>query len=250
MITIMSSIIGIVFIAVMAGLCAAGIKWGVGPFGELRQKRLECNSAAYAVEKVKELENSPLKGKNILFLGSSVTYGAASLGTSFVEYVCKRGGASFTKEAVSGTTLVNNDETSYIARLKKLDTTVRYDFFVCQLSTNDATKKYELAEIRKAVTDIIDYARETWNCPIIFYTNSYYNSAEYAAMVEMIKDVEKEYHIMVFDLYTDKAFNDLTGKQRRLYMDDDIHPTRAGYLLWWTPKLEEYFSMSAAEQKK
>lgn len=24
----------------------------------------------------------------------------------------------------------------------------------------------------------------------------------------------------------------------KLYMFDSIHPTRAGYLLWWTPKFE------------
>ena len=26
----------------------------------------------------------------------------------------------------------------------------------------------------------------------------------------------------------------------RLYMFDGIHPTQAGYLNWWTPKMEAY----------
>ena len=46
--------------------------------------------------------------KNLLFLGSSVTYGAESGGVSFVEIMAEKCGFSFVKEAVSGTTLARH----------------------------------------------------------------------------------------------------------------------------------------------
>ena len=50
---------------------------------------------------------STLAGKQILFLGSSVTYGHFSEGVSFVEIIAERTGMLPVKEAVSGTTLVD-----------------------------------------------------------------------------------------------------------------------------------------------
>ena len=29
-------------------------------------------------------------------------------------------------------------------------------------------------------------------------------------------------------------------KEYEVYMADPVHPTQAGYLEWWTPKMEEY----------
>ena len=55
---------------------------------------LNGNAEKYDVKNVLPLENSPLNGKNILFLGSSVTYGWAAQGTSFADYIAKRNGAT------------------------------------------------------------------------------------------------------------------------------------------------------------
>ena len=62
-----------------------------------------------------------LKGKNILFLGSSVTYGSASGGISFVDLMAERCKSNCIKEAVSGTTLADINEDSYVSRLKRVD---------------------------------------------------------------------------------------------------------------------------------
>ncbi len=43
------------------------------------------NGAAYDVENLEPRNDSPLAGKTVVFLGSSVTYGAAAEGQSFVE---------------------------------------------------------------------------------------------------------------------------------------------------------------------
>ena len=63
---------------------------------------------------------SNIKGKTFFFLGSSVTYGHAAGGVSFVDYIEQRNECTCRKEAVSGTTLVDNGENSYVQRMIKI----------------------------------------------------------------------------------------------------------------------------------
>ena len=54
------------------------------------------------------------------------------------------------KEAFSGTTLVDQNvwgQKSYITRMKTIDTSIKPDAFICQLSTNDATMNKPLGII-------------------------------------------------------------------------------------------------------
>lgn len=221
------------------------------------------NADKYNAEQLEKHADSPLKGKTIIFLGSSVTYGAAAEGRSFIELFEAVDGVNAIKEAVSGTTLVDKDSAladvasgngdSYIKRLKGLDTSAKADCVVVQLSTNDATLKQPLGKISggtelnsfdtQTVTGamewIICYSQGTWNCPVVFYTGSWYESAEYAAMVERLRDLQSKWGIGVIDLYTDEAFNDIDKDAYDLYMADPIHPTKAGYAEWWFPKMEK-----------
>ena len=252
-IAVIASVVGLL-LACLVGLLVSGSLYGIPPFGGLRDarlKKLPGNSEEYAIEHVEPLESSPLKGMDICFLGSSVTLGASSLSTSFVEYLAKRNEFTYTKEAVSGTTLVDDKNNSYISRMMGLDANEEYDLFIVQLSTNDASQKKPLGEMRGkgaeydthtvcgAIEYIISYVEETWNCPIVFYTNSYYENAAYAEMVSLLERIRQEYGIFVIDLYSDPAFNAISEEQRALYMEDKIHPTRAGYLEWWTPRMEQ-----------
>lgn len=253
MIIILSSVIAGLLVAILIGLMLTGYYVTWGPFGKLaniRLRKMEGNAYKYSVEHVQPLESSPLDGMNVCFLGSSVTYGALSLQESFVEFIAKRNGTTFVKEAVSGTTLVTTGAGggSYVTRMKKLNKNAKFDLFVCQLSTNDASQNKPLGTVDStddktvcgAINTIIDYVRETWNCPVIFYTNAYYERDAYSAMVDAIKQIAEIKEIGVIDLYTDTAFNGITQEQRSLYMADKIHPTKAGYLEWWTPKMEQY----------
>lgn len=240
----------ILALAVWIAFC--GYQWSWGPFAELYDAKtasLPGNAERYALTHIEKNENSPLAGKHIIFLGSSVTYGAASKGVSFADYMSARNGADMIKEAVSGTTLVDKGLDSYVARIKRLDRRMRADLFVCQLSTNDATQKKPLGEISTdgsfdtatvagAIEYIISYARETWGCPVVFYTNPRYESGAYAAMVKLLGEIAEKWDLVVIDLWNDKMFNDITAEQRALYMADAIHPTQAGYLEWWTPRME------------
>ena len=205
---------------------------------------------SYCNKNEKHAENSPLKGCRILYLGSSVTNGSASGGVSFAEYIAERNGAEYVKEAVNGTTLTEG-KNSYIERLLKLDGEMKFDLFICQLSTNDATLKKPLGEpsleekpdmstVCGAIEYIINYVRKNWACPVIFYTNSYYESENYLAMVEALDKISELYGIGVIDLYRDNEFNNISKEKRNIYMADSIHPTKEGYLEWWTPKMEKY----------
>ncbi len=211
------------------------------------------NSAEYSVEATPTLTDSLLAGKTVIFLGSSVTYGSASRGESFVEFLEKRDGIIPIKEAVSGTTLVDNGSDSYIARMKTIDKSVKADAFVCQLSTNDATKKLPLGEISASfdITDfdtstvagsveyVIAYARETWSCPVVFYTGTRYDSERYGEMVSLLLDICTKWNVTVIDLWNNDELNGIPAEQYKTYMANGIHPTRAGYRDWWLPEFEK-----------
>lgn len=231
---------------------------------ESKQADIPGNASTYDPDQIDALEDSPLKGKNIVFLGSSVTDGASAMGVSFADYIGKLDGVNVTKEAVSSTTLVDEwsvlawlcyaDGDSYIKRLKELDTSMEVDCLVCQLSTNDATMKKELGVISEskelkdfdtktitgAMEYIIQYAKTTWDCPVVFYTGCYYESEEYSKMVDRLFELQEKWDIGVIDMYTDEEFNDIDSDTYDLYMYDKIHPTKVGYLKWWTPKMQEY----------
>ncbi len=239
-----------ILISCFIGLLVAGSLWGIPPFGKLMNKRLskrEGNGEKYNLENVPMLKDSPLQGYHIAYLGSSVTYGACSQQIAFPEYISKHNGTTFVKEAVSGTTLVEG-KNSYVERLQKMNKSNSFDLFICQLSTNDATLKKPIGSVNTidtttvsgAINYIIDYVTQTWNCPIVFYTNCYYENEHYVHMVKTLKDIQAKKAIGIIDLYTDKNFNNITKEQRKLYMADDIHPTKAGYLEWWMPKMEQY----------
>lgn len=219
-------------------------------------RSLEGNSLQYDFSTIQKMENSPVQGKNFFILGSSVAYGAASFEQAVGEYLCDRLGMNLTKEAVSGTTLVNDGEQSYVSRLQKPEyANTKYDFFLCQLSTNDATKKLPLGQISTstnlkdfdtstitgAIEYIVCYAKQSWNCPVYFFTGSYYDSNEYSAMVQQLKEISKKWNFTILNLWDNKDFNNLSSETRKLYMRDDIHPTKAGYKDWWGPELEKQF---------
>lgn len=196
--------------------------------------------------------NSPLTAKRILFLGSSVTYGAASQGVSFADFLAQRNACEAIKEAVSGTTLVDNGDDSYISRLKRLQVAGDIDLLLCQLSTNDATRalplgtvsgSFALADfdtqtIAGAIEYIIAYARKTYGCPTAFYTSPRYDSAAYEQMVLLLKEIQRKWNIPIIDLWNDAPFNAISAPQRAQYLADPIHPTKTGYLEWWTPYFE------------
>ena len=246
-------ILAAVVVLQAAWIAFCGWKWGWGPFhklSEYRYRSMPGNADRYAVSQVKPSGDETLKGKTVIFLGSSVTYGAASLGESFADDLSARLQCNVVKEAVSGTTLSTTRPNSYVTRLDNIKTR-QAGLFICQLSTNDASQKKPLGEVTDsermedfdtdtvagAMEYIIAYAKDKWDCPVVFYTNPKYDSDEYAAMVELLYEIRDKWGIGVIDLWTELP--EITEEERALYMADAIHPTRAGYLEWWTPVMEK-----------
>ena len=137
--------------------------------------------------------------------------------------------------------------------MKEIDENISADAFVCQLSTNDATKEMPLGEISDsinmndfdtqtvagAIEYIIAYAKETWNCPVVFYTQSKYDSEHYEKMVDLLLKIQKKWNITVIDLWNNDEINSITDEQRKIYLVDNIHPTKAGYKEWWLPEFQK-----------
>lgn len=159
------------------------------------------NGAEFDVNSVEQVANHPLKDRVIYWLGSSVTYGSASSGSSMADYLAAKTGCKSVKEAVSGTTLLNDGLTadtgakSYVNRLKtstNFNKTEQVDAFICQISTNDCTSarlskrgeitaddvyeldQFDVATTLGAVEYIIEYVIETYDCPIYFYSGAYF----------------------------------------------------------------------------
>lgn len=177
-----------------------------------------------------------LSGKTVLFLGSSVTYGSASGGVSFADIMAERCGVKMIKEAVSGTTLADIDESSYVSRLKRVDKEQKVDLFICQLSTNDPNRGVPISETEKAIRFIVEYVKEYFSCPILFYTGTHFESPKYAAMVELLDSLGKEYGFYILDLWNSEEMRAVSPEDYARYMRDPIHPTLEGYRAWWTPK--------------
>ena len=194
-----------------------------------------------------------LKGKTFVFLGSSVTLGVN--GYSMCEYLSEQYGCTIEKLAQSSTWLIDNDNTSYISRLKAAAPYIsKCDHFVCQLSTNGSgipigeistsnnPEDFDTSTIIGAVEYITATAKNTWNCPVSFYTSAYFSSSnnKYQSWVDALYLVQEKWNIGILNLYNDEEFNNITEDQREEYMRDSVHPTQNGYRLWWTPKFAEY----------
>lgn len=216
-------------------------------------EKLPGNQSKYDFSEIVPLKDSPLAGRNVCVLGSSVVYGVSSLQNSVGEYLAARFGCNLTKEAVSGTTLTDNGPDSYVQRmLNNIPKDADFALFICQLSTNDAAREiplgnisdsrkqedFDTATVTGAMEYIICYARETWGCPVVFFTGSRYDSHTYEAMVNRLLELQKKWNIGVIDLWNSDEFNNISDADRSIYMTDGIHPTKAGYRDWWGPEME------------
>lgn len=195
-------------------------------------------------------ENSELQGQTVVFLGSSVTNGFGSYNISFVDYLTKLYKINAVKEAVNGTTLVDSGSDSYVSRLRNLDRNLKVKMVVCQLSTNDATKKmplgtvgesFEIADfntktVAGAIEYIIAYSKDAWGCQVCFYTSFKYDSAEYEEMHRILLEIQEKWKISVLDLWV----NDEINAHEKNHMIDDIHPTLLCYKDDITPLMYDF----------
>ena len=154
-------------------------------------------------------------------------------------------------------TLVNSGIDSYVGRLMRIPKDKTPDLIVVQLSTNDATTNKPFGEISEstdladfddttiagAIETIIAYARDTFNCPVCFYSGAYCEKENYPEMVQLLLDIQKKWDIGVIDLFNNPEMTALYGtEQYNSYMFDEVHPNRLGYVEWWTPVIDAYLT--------
>lgn len=204
------------------------------------------NASTYDFSSITPIDGNSWQGKTLAILGSSVAYGACSLADGPGEYIARRLDMRLVKEAVSGTTLADLDDSSYVHRLDtRLPASLPVDVFICQLSTNDASHGVPLGNagdtdthtVAGALKHIAETVRERWNCPLIYFTGAYFDSPRYQAMVDLLFEMQRIHGFGIIDLWNDAAWNAIPDDRRALYMHDPVHPTRAGYRDWWGPEM-------------
>ena len=74
----------------------------------------------------------------------------------------------------------------------------------------------------------------------MYAIRSYYDSEAYGQMVTRLYEIQEKWGIGIIDLWNDEEMKNVDSELKKLYMNDGtIHPTQAGYLEWWTPKMEQ-----------
>lgn len=231
-----------VFIFILVFISFPCYSWDINPEFHIGNDSRYINSIKIQPETI-------LKGKRILFIGSSVTRGAASMNISFADMLQKKYNIYMIKDAIDGTTLVDVDSNSYISRLKKYTARDNIDLLVVQLSTNDSYKNFSIrggeGSIENSISIIVDYAEKVLNCPVLFFTNPPpVDNTRYKEMVELLVEIGKNNKIYIIDFYNNE-FNSMSQYEYQLCMFDHVHPTLAGYfhwLLYFEDVLEKIFS--------
>ena len=190
-----------------------------------------------------------MNNKTIVFLGSSVTYGVDNW--SMADFIRESERYNVVKWAVSGTTLTDMDEKSYVSRLNaEIKNQDVCDCFICQLSTNDASGKYTLGSVSnsfniidfdtKTIIGAIEYivatVKEKWNCPLMFYTGTFMENQIYQKMVDSLIEISKKWEFEIIDLWNDPEMRLIDEESYKKYMNDPVHPSKIGYEQWWGPK--------------
>lgn len=197
--------------------------------------------------------NNKLKGKNIVFLGASITEGSKVDHHSFVEPLAETLGFDYLKASLAGSTMATVQETSYIYRLcEQLSKSYRGDLIVIQLSTNDIYKNIPMGKIEPgfdlndfntdtilgAVEFMIAYAKQTWSMNIAFYIVPNYENQQYASLIQSLYQLQSKWSFYILDPRKALSKEHIEPILYKSYMADSMHPNASGYELWWKPWFE------------
>ena len=178
------------------------------------------------------------------FLGSSVTYGFATNGVSFVEMIGKEHQIDVIKEAVSGTTLMDNGDQSYLSRfLKTVDINKSYKAFIIQFSTNDShddipngdvSAEFEYSYDTKttfgSLETILSFIKTNFSqSKVLIYTNFPFENEKYKQMVAKLDTLTEKWNVQIIDFYHYKDMKILSKDELPRMMADPIHPNLEGY---------------------
>jgi lysophospholipase L1-like esterase len=112
--------------------------------------------------------------------------------------------------------------------------------FPSPTSTNDAGRNVPIEQTEAAIRFIVEYVTEAWNCPVVFYTGTFFENEHYQKMIDLLRDLQKELGFHILDLWDDPAMRPVSEEDYKRYMHDPVHPNIEGYRSWWTPKFIEF----------
>ncbi len=234
------------YLLLLAVIVISGcIEAGGAPF-----MKSESNGEQYDPDKQPKITGSPLEGKRLLCLGSSITNGNFAKGCSWVDYIDSIYGAKCVKDTLGGTSVADTDDLSYVRRIRKYDDSDHFDLVIIQLSTNDALmgvdvgksdSTIDLSTFSDALEYLIQYSKETIGCPVLVYSSPRTGTRDdfrekYSVYDQVAGDLCRKGGAYFLDLFNDEDFNDITDEQFHDWMANAFHPMKRGYLEWWLPE--------------
>ena len=209
-------------------------------------------------------EDSPIAGKTIFWLGSSVQDGFGARHNAIGDFMEVIEKTNKIKDCYSGTYIATTADEDYLPRFLLHDATTDpvVDLVVVQLGTNDSKQLTEVGDVTAddvrdydsfdqtttmgALEYIMKYAQETWNCPVLVYTSLWFDETKtatgmqkeaiYDEIVDKCKIACEKWDCYLLNMWDNSdAIMAVAGDMYDTYMTDSVHPTMQGYLEWWYP---------------
>ena len=204
---------------------------------------------------------SPLKGKKMLFMGDSISYGSGDgvspfrTGRAWAGRIADRTGAIVTNASVSGAkaSYINGDDKAkWLYTQFDQNKKEQYDVIVMHGGVNDARHNRTIGkildtdnatELNQAKNTYIgglqllfyNVKKEQPNAKLFFIANHHLdghntgNAKDMAPYFDMAKQLCEKYGIIFIDLYNNKELNDKLETTTTKYLPDTLHLNAAGY---------------------
>ena len=204
---------------------------------------------------------SPLKGKKMLFMGDSISYGSGDgvspfrTGRAWAGRIADRTGAIVTNASVSGAkaSYINGDDKAkWLYTQFDQNKKEQYDVIVMHGGVNDARHNRTIGkildtdnatELNQAKNTYIgglqllfyNVKKEQPNAKLFFIANHHLdghntgNAKNMAPYFDMAKQLCEKYGIIFIDLYNNKELNDKLETTTTKYLPDTLHLNAAGY---------------------
>jgi hypothetical protein len=188
---------------------------------------------------------SPLKGKRILFLGSSIFSGEESRGISLPDYLDKTTGSSSKTLLLQGGDLFAERNDSYLRAIQHCSSHETYDALIVAFTGWDYLAslpflpgKGKRKSLKEVLEILVEKAAELYACPVYFLSWPFPENEAYLQQVLFLRAWAKDASVSLIDGFLGES-QALTKEKRSLYFAPYFHATLAGYRDFYLPKIEQ-----------
>ncbi len=210
---------------------------------------LEGNSRRYDLSSAPSFQDSILRGRRVIWLGSSLSCGRKADGSTAASWLEAMSGCVIAADlSAEGSRLCTDVHNSGIARLRALASSVREaDILIVELGDADVSPLGRITEgfdrfacdtktVLGAAEYIISFAREMFRCDVCFFTPYAKNNPSLRLLIEKMRTVKDKWECGLLDLGTLDP-QALSPGERKLYFAGKNDLTRAGYRDWLMPEI-------------